>query len=208
MKFTYSWAQGKEVTISYEPPVMQQTLPVEDLSAGNIMVKNDSQTMLYVRLILEGVPPLGSERPAQNGLAVEVQYLTLDNKPLDPGELDQGTDFIAKVKVTNTGLRGGYQEVALSHLLPSGWEIRNIRMAPSGLVKDSVFNYQDIRDDRVYTYFDIQQGKSKTFSVLLNASYLGRFYLPMVNAEAMYDATINARVPGRWIKVGNPGGGK
>ena len=101
-----------------------------------------------------------------------------------------------------------YREVALSHLLPSGWEIRNIRMAPSGLVKDSAFNYQDIRDDRVYTYFDIQQGKSKTFSVLLNASYLGRFYLPMVNAEAMYDATINARVPGRWIKVVNPGGGK
>ncbi len=208
MKFTYAWAQEKEVSISSLAPVVQRILPVGALSTGNIRIENQSESMLYVRLILEGAPPLGSERAAQNGLAVQVQYRSLDDKPLDPIELDQGTDFISHVKVSNIGLRGDYQEVALSHLFPSGWEIRNIRMAPSGLVKYSAYNYQDIRDDRVYTYFDIKQGEAKNFNVLLNASYLGRYYLPMVNVEAMYDATINARVPGRWIKVVNPGGGK
>ena len=208
MSFTYAWGQEKETAISSLPPVVQRELQVEELTAGSIRLENKSETMLYVRLILEGVPPLGSERAAQNGLKLDIQYLSLDNQPLDPGELDQGTDFIAQVKVSNTGLRGSYQEVALSHLFPSGWEIRNIRMAPSGLVKHSSYNYQDIRDDRVYTYFDIEQGETKTFNVLLNASYLGRFYLPMVNVEAMYDATINARMTGRWIKVVSPGGGK
>jgi uncharacterized protein YfaS (alpha-2-macroglobulin family) len=208
MRFTYSWANGKEKTISSETPIVQQILPVEGLSAGRIMVQNNGNTMLYARLILEGVPPLGGERAAQNGMTVSVHYYTLENKTLDSSELEQGTDFIAEVIVTNNGLRGEYKEVALSHILPSGWEIRNIRMAPSGLVEDSALNYQDIRDDRVYTYFDIKQGEAKTFSVLLNASYLGRFYLPMVHVEAMYDATINSRVPGRWIRVVNPGEGK
>lgn len=208
MRFTYSWANGKEKTITSETPIVQQILPVEDISTGRITVQNKGDTMLYARMILEGVPPLGGERAAQNGMAVRVLYFTLDKKTLDPSELEQGTDFIAEVMVINNGLRGEYKEVALSHILPSGWEIRNIRMVPSGLVKDSAFNYQDIRDDRVYTYFNIKQGESKTFSVLLNASYLGRFYLPMVSVEAMYDATINSRVPGRWIRVVNPGGGK
>jgi uncharacterized protein YfaS (alpha-2-macroglobulin family) len=38
-----------------------------------------------------------------------------------------------------------------------------------------------------------------------NASYLGRFYLPPVGVEAMYDATINARVVGRWVEVEQAG---
>jgi uncharacterized protein YfaS (alpha-2-macroglobulin family) len=78
-------------------------------------------------------------------------------------------------------------------------------MAPTGLVQDSVFDYQDVRDDRVYTYFNLRQGESKTFHLLLNASYLGKFYLPSVRAEAMYDDTISALVPGRWVEVKQAG---
>jgi uncharacterized protein YfaS (alpha-2-macroglobulin family) len=68
----------------------------------------------------------------------------------------------------------------------------------------SSYTYQNIRDDRVYTYFDLASNKSKTFKILLNASYAGQFYLPTIYAEAMYDATINARQPGKWIEVYTP----
>ena len=34
-----------------------------------------------------------------------------------------------------------------------------------------------------------------------NASYLGRFYQPMITVEAMYDATINARAKGQWVEI-------
>jgi hypothetical protein len=66
--------------------------------------------------------------------------------------------------------------------------------------------YQDVRDDRVLTYFDLKQGETKTFKVSLTASYVGRYYLPAVSAEAMYDATINGRVQGQWVSVTSPGG--
>jgi uncharacterized protein YfaS (alpha-2-macroglobulin family) len=62
-----------------------------------------------------------------------------------------------------------------------------------------------VRDDRVYTYFDLKAGETKAVEVTLNASYLGRFYLPMVTVEAMYDATLNARAKGQWVEVVEPG---
>jgi len=43
--------------------------------------------------------------------------------------------------------------------------------------------------------------------ILLNASYVGRFYLPSVYCEAMYDNEINARKGGKWVEVVIPGGG-
>ena len=74
-----------------------------------------------------------------------------------------------------------------------------------GLGQKGNFDYQDIRDDRVLTYFPMSPGQTKTFVVRLNASYAGRFYLPVVNAEAMYDARIHSRTPGRWVEVYRPG---
>jgi uncharacterized protein YfaS (alpha-2-macroglobulin family) len=148
---------------------------------------------------------VGRETAASNGLALEVQYLTPDDKPLDPSRLAQGTDFKAVVKVTNTGARGDYRNVALAHPVASGWEIRNDRLDPSRGRAASAFEYQDVRDDRVYTYFDLRAGETKTVEVALHAGYLGRFYLPMLTAEAMYDATLNARAKGQWVEVVMPG---
>jgi uncharacterized protein YfaS (alpha-2-macroglobulin family) len=37
--------------------------------------------------------------------------------------------------------------------------------------------------------------------VQLNASYLGRYFLPGTFAEAMYDNTISAGVNGKWVEV-------
>jgi uncharacterized protein YfaS (alpha-2-macroglobulin family) len=66
--------------------------------------------------------------------------------------------------------------------------------------------YQDIRDDRVNTFFDLPANSSKTFRIALNAAYLGKFYLPSLYSEAMYDGSINATIPGKWVEVVNAEG--
>jgi hypothetical protein len=65
--------------------------------------------------------------------------------------------------------------------------------------------YQDIRDDRVYSYFDLEPNHSLTFRIRLNASYLGRFYLPSVICEAMYDHTIGSCRHGQWVEIKEAG---
>ncbi|MEJ2109347.1 MAG: MG2 domain-containing protein, partial [Acidobacteriota bacterium] len=203
--YSYAWPDTGETSIRSELPVVQNPLTVEGLKGGTLTLENNGDITFYARIIRQGVPRPGTEKASQENMALDVKYYTLDNKPLDPTELEQGLDFIAEVTVTNTGYQGEYKEVALTHMVPSGWEIRNLRMVPTARFENSEFEYQDIRDDRVYTYFDIPQGRNKVFYLLLNSSYLGRFYLPSISAEAMYDATINARVPGYWITVKKPG---
>ena len=64
-----------------------------------------------------------------------------------------------------------------------------------------VFGYQDIRFDRVLTYFDLKKNEKKVFKVLLTASYIGTYYLPAVACEAMYDNSIYARRKGMEVNV-------
>ena len=66
--------------------------------------------------------------------------------------------------------------MALTTIFPSGWEIQNARMdVVAEQYQSDKPDYQDYRDDRVYTYFDIKSGASKTFTFLINASYAGEF---------------------------------
>jgi uncharacterized protein YfaS (alpha-2-macroglobulin family) len=187
---------------------VQKDLDIGDLLNGEIYVENIGEITLYPRLILEGLPRPGEERAASYGMDLQVRYTSLTGDEIDPGKLEQGEDIVTEVTVRHTGSSGEYEEVALSTVFPSGWEIRNQRFDPGVTGDISTFEYQDVRDDRVYTYFDIAAENSKTFRFLVNASYLGRYYLPMITVETMYDASINARVPGRWVDVIEPGSGE
>lgn len=205
MMFDFSWNRSKTVSISSSSLITQMELPVEDMVSGKIVIENRSETIIHPRVIVHGTPPIGEEKSVSNGITMDVNYFDLKGYEIDPARLDQGTDFIAEVSLRNVGGSGVYEEVALTNIFPSGWEIHNERMNTEGPMSSQEFDYQDIRDDRVYTYFDIKPGYQKRFRVQLNASYLGRFYLPMIRVEAMYDETINARIKGRWITVERPG---
>ena len=128
-------------------------------------------------------------------------YFDMKNNRITVDELPQGKDFIAEITVSNPGLRGTLKELALVHIVPSGWEIHNSRMDDYQSNTSSFFTYQDVRDDRLYTYFDLKANQKKTFRVQLNSSYLGRFYHPGISVEAMYDNSIYARTRGNWIRV-------
>ena len=99
-------------------------------------------------------------------------------------------------------MRSWYDNLALSQVFPSGWEINNLRLTDDqSLINSAGYNYQDIRDDRVYTYFGLGVNERKTFRVMLTASYAGTYYLPATSCEAMYDKSIFARRKGQEVQV-------
>lgn len=198
--FTWTWGEGEDTRVTSPLSIVQRELDAEG-SGSTLVVRNTGEAVLYPRLIVSGLPAVGRETAASNGLVLKVEYQTPEGAALDPSRLDQGTDFKAVVTVTSTGERGDYEQLALSHLVASGWEIHNQRVGPGGRRPPRGITYQDVRDDRVYSYFDLRAGETKKVELLLNASYLGRFYLPPVGVEAMYDGTINARAVGRWVRV-------
>lgn len=168
-----------------------------------IKVTNTGGGILYVRLITSGVPLGGEEEAVAKNIQIDVDYFNMKNQRISIDEIQQGTDFVAQITVTNGGTRGQLKELALTQVVPSGWEIHNTRMDNYSTNASSFFTYQDIRDDRVLTYFDLRANEKKTFKIQLNASYLGKFYLPGISVEAMYDNSIYARTKGKWITVRN-----
>lgn len=209
IKAEYSVNGTKTGSVNSNAYILQIPVSIDEYNSNSLNVKNASGGSLYARLILEGTPLIGDNVSASNSLVQKVKFLNLNGEEIDPASIEQGTDFVAEVMVTNPGLRGDYEELALTQIFPSGWEIRNTRMDDESFKEPvSPFDYQDIRDDRVYTYFDLGASKYKVFRVQLNASYLGEFYLPAVSAEAMYDESISARNPGKWVKVVAAGSGQ
>jgi uncharacterized protein YfaS (alpha-2-macroglobulin family) len=208
LDFTYT-INGKPGTYRSNARITQIPVKVEGRASGNVEVTNKSGQLLYTRLITRGQPEVGDPTTAANNLQIDVNYLDMDGKPLDAKAIQQGTDFKAEVTITNPGMLGNYDQMALSQIFPSGWEIHNQRMDNTAVDENgtpipSAYNtprYQDIRDDRIYSYFNIPAKQKVTYVVLLNASYLGKFYLPGVSCEAMYNGRISARTGGMWVEV-------
>ena len=195
---------GQNVNINSSSPVVQ--VPVKFVNGkANVALSNKGANVLYVRIINHGQPVAGdSMQLAKQSpyLQTTVSFISSGGSTIDPSALTQGTDLVAKVTVMNTGQRGTYNEMALSQIFPSGWEILNTRLYNAeGAFKSSPSEYMDIRDDRVYHYFDINQGQTLTYYVQLTAAYPGRFYWPGVYCEAMYDNSISAGVNGKWVEV-------
>jgi uncharacterized protein YfaS (alpha-2-macroglobulin family) len=202
LKFTYQIDEGRNTTANTKLSVVQLDLEAGSGTGGKITVDNRGEGVIFVRLTMEGIPKAGNETAAQHNLNLSVRYTDMGGNPVDITRLIQGTDFLAHVTVTNPYGVHIYKDMALSQIFPSGWEIHNTRMDDFTSVHAADEpSYQDIRDDRVYTYFDLKRHGSNTFVMQLNAAYLGKYYLPAVSCEAMYDEGVNARNSGKWVYV-------
>jgi uncharacterized protein YfaS (alpha-2-macroglobulin family) len=208
-KYGSASALQAKVLINNEPVLLTGNNPINTIKLdyikfknGNFSITNNGKAPVYIRLINKGKPAIGEEKEEQDNLMSEVIFKSEGGVVLNPAQIKQGTNFIMEVTIKNSGLNGNLENVALLNYIPSGWEIHNSRMDENeALLKNSSFDYQDIRDDKIMTYFGIRGNETKTFKFKLNASYLGTYYLPGVNVEAMYDNSAFSRKKGSWIKV-------
>jgi uncharacterized protein YfaS (alpha-2-macroglobulin family) len=198
-------AGGREMPVNSTTPYF--LFPLDDVS-GSVSVRNNSGQKLFTRIVMRGRPSTEPAAEAKN-IAISLRYTDLKGTVIDPAKLKQGTDFLAEVTITRaTDMSFDFTEMALTQIFPSGWEILNTRMnLVGGGAESSPMDYQDVRDDRVMTYFDLPNSRDKNnkttriYRIQLNAAYVGRYYHPAVACEAMYDNRIRAVSPGRWIEV-------
>ncbi len=134
-----------------------------------------------------------------SGLQMEVRYYNDQGTPLDIRHLKQGEDVLTEISVRNTGLTGTYEELALSYLVPSGFEIINERLTANATWPGA--EHIDIRDDCFHIYFSLRQNETKIFKFRCNAAFRGDYMLPAVQCSAMYDNTIQAIWPGGRINI-------
>lgn len=202
MAFVYRFASEQDSVRTVRPVWTEsRTFPIETSAAFS--VGNQGKAPLFVRVIREGIPAQGEEKASSNGLSLAVSYLDADGRNIPVSKMSQGLNFTSAVTIRN--ISGKTQRhLVLSQVIPAGWEILNTRYLNGGATDTtaSVVTRQDIRDDRVYSYIDrLPAGKQVTVKVNLCAVYPGRYYLPPIACEAMYDNTLRANTEGRTVDV-------
>ena len=186
-------------TINTNKAFSQRKLTINN-GDNNLKITNKQANVVYVRVLNSGILPLGKELAEKRNLGIRITYTDANGNAIDISKLTQGTDFKANITITNLKYENVHN-IALTEIFPSGWEIVNTRFTDYGGGTSSKAEFTDIRDDRVNFYFYLGRKKSKTFTVSLNASYLGKYYLPGIQAEAMYDNDYFIRTKGTWIEV-------
>ena len=204
LDFTWSWNGKQQPAVKSAKAVFEKEIATSPKS-GTVSVKNKGKGALSVDLITR-TQLLNDTLPAiADNIRLDVKYTDMAGSPISVEDIRQGTDFMSAVTLSNISGTSDYSNLALTHIIPSGWEIYNERMiVPEASSSNSneantpessadKYTYKDIRDDRVLTYFDLRRGESKTFTVRLQATYAGNFILPAIQCEAMYDAVVQAR---------------
>ena len=204
LDFTWSWNGKQQPAVKSAKAVFEKEIATSPKS-GTVSVKNQGKGALSVDLITR-TQLLNDTLPAiADNIRLDVKYTDMAGSPISVEDIRQGTDFMSAVTLSNISGTSDYSNLALTHIIPSGWEIYNERMivpeasssnsneANTSESSASKYTYKDIRDDRVLTYFDLRRGESKTFTVRLQATYAGNFILPAIQCEAMYDAAVQAR---------------
>ena len=190
---------GKGETINTQKTIADRSLVVQT-GANSVTLKNIKNNTVYVRVLNTGILPIGQEKAIQSDVSASIVFKNRKGSAINVSKISQGTEFIAEVTLRNQ--RNEHVEnVALSQILPSGFEIVNTRFTDYGDATNNIADYIDIRDDRTNFYFGMKAGETKVFRILLNASYLGNYYLPGLQCEAMYDNTFLARTKGFWVEV-------
>lgn len=190
---------GKSQVINSTKSISGRNLVIKT-GANSVTIKNNKNNTIFIRVLNSGILPVGNENVIQNNLSANVVFKDRKGGAISVTKIAQGTEFYAEVTLTNRK-NERVENVALSQILPSGFEIVNTRYTDFGDSTNNVADYIDIRDDRANYYFSLRANETRKFKILLNASYLGNYYLPGLQCEAMYDNDFMARTKGQWVEV-------
>ena len=171
---------------------------------------SSSFSRAFATMEWEGLPARADVDAVSRNVGLQVRYYDEDGRSLNPRRITQGEQFWLRLTVSRSSdLRQTMEEMALTQVLPSGWEIVNTRLSgagrPSWMSRYNLGNeeYVDFRDDRVNWFFDMPRyAGAYDFVVKLQAVTVGSFALPPTTVEAMYRREeYRAVVPGFDVAV-------
>ena len=188
---------GKTIAVKSEKSIY--SLSFSEAKMLDIVVTNkNTKSPLFVNVVSSGKAKQEAGESQNSNMNLSISYVDTEGKPIDISNLKMGTEFKALVSInSNNGIKD-YRNMALNQVFPSGWEILNWRMSGAENINKYI-NYQDIRDDRVYSFFHLY--KSSKIEIPLIATYPGQYYMPVQFCESMYDNTVYSRQKGEWVEV-------
>ena len=166
---------------------------------------------VYATLNWSGVPLTTENNTViKDRLSLKIVWKDEDGDKLDVAKVKQSESFYGEITVERDKFWENIllENIALVQIMPSGWEIENLRLSnevlPTWINKNSLTqaDYVDIRDDRIMWFFEIKKNAKKSkFVFKVNAITAGKFFLPATKVEAMYDNAYKATTQGQRVEV-------
>jgi alpha-2-macroglobulin len=162
-----------------------------DLGEGAVAISGTGSGSAYYFWSVDGVRASGAVEEIDNNLRVRRAWLDLrTRKPVPPSALRQGQLVLCRITLQGTGR--SVDNVVVTDMVPAGCEIENPRLsALAGLAEEGggglAVQALDVRDDRLLLFTRIGGSESRSYTYLLRVVNAGRFALPPISADAMYD---------------------
>ncbi len=162
-----------------------------DTLAKKITFNNPSKQTYFYQLTQSGFDKNLLTHAAKNHLEVDREYRDSQGKVITQATL--GSEMEVHIQVRSLDDRS-IENVAIVDLLPGGFEVVN------DSVKTDNMDYADTREDRVI-FFGSVTPDVKEIVYRIKAINTGKFTIPPVFANAMYDPGVNAHNVAGVIKV-------
>lgn len=194
------WDKGELEGVVTKGTVIRDLEPF-DSPTQTVLCKNTGTEPLYARIVTKGILPAGEEKALENGVQASVRYVSGSGRNVRVSDLAVGDSFTMIVTCRNTSGKT-LNNLVLSVPVPTCWEFANERIGMEGSSSgsSSSYDYKDIKDTHIYTYFQLQSSQTKTFRYIATVVYEGQYYVPAVRLEAMYDGDIVSVVPGTTVR--------
>ncbi|MBI3987961.1 MAG: alpha-2-macroglobulin, partial [Lentisphaerae bacterium] len=171
-------------------------IPIPIAATGDLILENTGAGALYYTWTSDGVPADGQVAEADNGIKVRRDFLDLEGNPIPPGAFIQGRLYVSRL--TLEAGPTAMENIVIEDLLPAGLEIENTNLKTTQAVpwvqarQTLPTIHTDIRDDRLLVFTGPFSG-FKEYFYTVRAVTRGRFALPAISAECMYDPEIQSR---------------
>jgi uncharacterized protein YfaS (alpha-2-macroglobulin family) len=175
------------------------------LNGKKIKLIAKDQGQVYYFWNTDGIKTSGKIKEEDSFMSVRREYFDYKSKErIVNGSFYQGQLIVCKI--TLTGKERSADNVVITDLIPAGFEIENPRLNASTELNWKTnspldIQYMDIRDDRLLLFTSLENNSSKEFLYMLRVVNQGRYNLPPIAAEAMYDQEFHSYNGAKSVKI-------
>ncbi len=167
------------------------TITDDKLNSGNVSLAASGSGEVYYFWSSEGIKVNEKVKETDSFMKVRRTYYSYKTgDEITDNNFTQGDLIVCKISLT--GFERSADNIVITDMIPSGFEIENPRLNASTELqwKPRIpinVEYMDIRDDRLLLFTKLKRRTTNEFYYLLRVVNQGRFELPVISAESMYD---------------------
>lgn len=195
------YPDGKEEKIEKESKFY--SLDLTGYLEKNIKIKNNEKNILFLDVVYSGIPKETPQKPEFRNMVIKTTFLNENGQKIDEKNLKSGDIVYEEIELE---LLNQEKYIALSQILPGGWEPINLRLLnlelPSWASGGAKASYMDIRDDRINIFLDDPYYQRHfVFYIPVKVVTKGKFLLPPTTGQAMYNPEFYAILPQGLINI-------